>query len=282
MSSSFTLLRGHLGLTSRSIRQIGTKIERPRKTFGRPDEAAKGPPKGTGYFLLIIPISTFGLGVWQVQRRAWKEDLLAELDHKTNQEPVRLPDTLEELDELEYCRVKCTGTYDHSRESLLGPRSNLASISTSGGLFGSQDSTGWHVITPFKLSDRNAEILVNRGWVPRQYASSKVKGQGQVQGEVEVTGVIRMTETRKQFQPKSASDLEGRKFTSRDIPEIAMRLGTSPVFIDADAKTSTLHGGPLGGQTRINLPNDHFSYLVTWFSLSGATFWMWLKKFKYL
>ena len=118
---------------------------------------------------------------------------------------------------MEYCRVRCRGTFDHSREALLGPRSNLAAVQSGGGLFGSQDSSGWHVVTPFKLADREAEILVNRGWVPKQYANSPVRGQGQVQGEVEVTGIVRRTEQRQQFQPKSPNlgEEAARKFSSR-------------------------------------------------------------------
>ncbi len=44
---------------------------------------------------------------------------------------------------------------------------------------------------------------------------------------------------------------------------MASRLGTLPVFLDADS-TSTIPGGPLGGQTKVTLRNDHLSYMFTW------------------
>ena len=39
--------------------------------------------------------------------------------------------------------------------------------------------------------------------------------------------------------------------------------GTEPVFLDAKAET-TVPGGPVGGQTRVSLRNEHLSYVMTW------------------
>ena len=49
----------------------------------------------------------------------------------------------------------------------------------------------------------------------------------------------------------------------RDIPEMAQTLHTLPIFLDADAN-STVPGGPIGGQTKVSLRNDHLSYMFTW------------------
>lgn len=53
--------------------------------------------------------------------------------------------------------------------------------------------------------------------------------------------------------------------------------GTEPVFLDATAN-STIPGGPIGGQTRVSLRNEHLSYIITWFSLSAFTSWLWYTK----
>lgn len=61
-------------------------------------------------------------------------------------------------------------------------------------------------------------------------------------------------------------------------------LGTDPVFLDADHSLfnkrinlkcylttidnlteSTIPGGPIGGQTRVTLRNEHLSYIITWY-----------------
>ncbi|PIO37835.1 hypothetical protein AB205_0103900 [Aquarana catesbeiana] len=42
---------------------------------------------------------------------------------------------------------------------------------------------------------------------------------------------------------------------------------------------NTVPGGPIGGQTRVTLRNEHMQYIVTWYGLCAATTFMWFKKF---
>lgn len=39
----------------------------------------------------LIPVLTFALGTWQVQRLKWKVDLIDNLSEKLQQEPIPLP-----------------------------------------------------------------------------------------------------------------------------------------------------------------------------------------------
>lgn len=55
------------------------------------------------------------------------------------------------------------------------------------------------------------------------------------------------------------------------------QTGSDPIFLDATVDSS-VDGGPLGGQTRVTLRNEHMSYIVTWFSLSGLTSLMWYRQ----
>lgn len=86
-----------------------------------------------------VPITTCALGVWQFRRRHWKLGLIETLEKRTSAEPL----TLDELcvlkntflrmplpfrlsldaDEREYRTIEVTGTFDHTREILLTPRS---------------------------------------------------------------------------------------------------------------------------------------------------------------
>jgi len=54
--------------------------------------------------------------------------------------------------------------------------------------------------------------------------------------------------------------------------------GAAPVFLDAVYDAQAAKNGPIGGQTRVTLRNDHLSYLVTWFSLSAATSFLWYRQ----
>lgn len=71
------------------------------------------------------------------------------------------------------------------------------------------------------------------------------------------------------------------KYLSRDVYALAKRLDTDPIFVDA-SEESSVKGGPIGGQTRVKLRNDHLSYMITWYTLSAATLLGWLRMFKYI
>lgn len=64
----------------------------------------------------------------------------------------------------------------------------------------------------------------------------------------------------------------------RDLEKMAARAGALPISLDA-TQDFDVPGGPIGGQTRITLRNEHMSYILTWFTLGGATSYMWYTKF---
>merc|ERR1712142_405700 len=117
----------------------------------------------SGLIFLVFPIGTFCLGTWQVQRREWKLGLIADLEEKTQSTPMPFPTDLNELEDLEYRKVKLCGTFDHSREIFMGPRPLMVSgdIQQEGSGLISTGQSGYLVITPFKLADRDLTILVN-------------------------------------------------------------------------------------------------------------------------
>lgn len=95
---------------------------------------------------------------------------------------------------------------------------------------------------------------------------------GQVEGLTELVGVVRLNEKRPQFSPEH----KGEHYLYRDLDRMCLATGAEPIFLDARQET-TISGGPIGGQTRVTLRNDHLSYLITWFTLSGFTALMWYK-----
>lgn len=229
-----------------------------------------------GIFLLIVPIGTFCLGTWQVQRRQWKLNLIAELDEKTKTSTIPFPENLDELEDLEYRRVKLTGTFDHSREIFLGPRPLMVAgdVNQAGSGLISSGQSGFLVITPFKMADRDLTVLVNRGWVPRKQKNPDSRVESQVEGLVEVEAVVRKTEKRAPFMPENKKG--ALVFLYRDVPTMSQILNTAPIFLDA---VDTVPGGPQGGQTRVTMRNEHLSYLMTWYSLSLATTYLWYRRF---
>lgn len=238
--------------------------ENSKEDFPKPNRFAS-------IILLAVPVVTFGLGIWQLKRREQKLTLIDYLEKRTSSEPVELPSELQDFEtfvkENEYRPFKVRGHFIHSKESLLTMRHDLT---------GQSHLPGGFVITPFVVS-KNPKmiILVNRGYVPYTHFSPTSRQKAQLDNEVELVGLLRSNEPLNTFTPVNKPPFE---WHYRDVDQMSKELGTVPVFLDA-AKSTTIPGGPLGGQTAIQLRNDHLTYLITWFTLSALTSILWWKRF---
>lgn len=213
-----------------------------------------------------------------MRRRQWKLRLIAELEARIRAEPVPLPADPLEVQRLEYRPVRVRGRFDHARELHMMPRTRLdpAREAREAGRLSSSAESGAYVVTPFYCTELGVTILVNRGFVPKARVNPETRLEGQVQGELELVGAVRLTETRKPFVPENLP--ERNQWYYRDVAAMAQLLGTEPIFIDADYR-STVPGGPIGGQTRVSLRNEHLQYILTWYGLCGATSYLWCQKF---
>ncbi|XP_063392850.1 surfeit locus protein 1 [Cydia fagiglandana] len=239
----------------------------------------KQPVEVVKWVLLVIPVSSFGLGCWQVYRLQWKLELIDILQAKSNSTPVPMPTDFSALEKMEYKPVKVKGEFLHDKEILIGPR---ALIDNEHQRFGSlvsdpKKNQGWLVVTPFKLSDTGEVILVNRGWIHQSMRPKDKREPSMIKGEVELTGVVRLTEKRAPFMPKN--NPEKGSWFSRDLDAMSEHLGCAPVWLDARGIPDPLEGWPIPNQTRVTLRNEHMSYLVTWYLLSAFTAVMWHRFF---
>ncbi|XP_029467011.1 surfeit locus protein 1 isoform X2 [Rhinatrema bivittatum] len=230
------------------------------------------------WFLLLIPLTTFGLGTWQVQRRKWKLKLIADLEARVTADPVPLTSDPMELAALEYRPVTIRGYFDHSKELYIVPRTLVdpEREARDAGRLTSSIESGANIITPFYCTDLGITILVNRGFVPRKKMNPDRRKKGQSTDELDLTGIVRLSETRKPFVPEN--DIARNRWHYRDLEVMARVTGAEPIFVDADLK-STIPGGPIGGQTRVTLRNEHMQYIITWYGLCAATSYLWCRKF---
>jgi surfeit locus 1 family protein len=90
-----------------------------------------------------------------------------------------------------------------------------------------------------------------------------------------VTGLLRMSEPSGFLRH---NDPARNSWYTRDVPAIAAARGltqVAPYFIDLDASAavpgSSAHTWPEGGTTVINFPNNHLSYLITWYLMALLT-----------
>lgn len=196
------------------------------------------------------------LGVWQVQRLAWKQELIRQVDARIHAAPVAAPapDQTIARQADQYRRVVVSGLFDHQHEALVKAVTDLG--------------PGYWVMTPL-MTDRGFTVLINRGFVPSERQKPADRAAGQVEGETTVVGLLRLTEADGGFL--RANDPAGDRWFSRDVAGIAKARGLSgpvaPYFIDADA-TPNPGGWPRGGLTVVRFANSHLIYALTWFGLA--------------
>lgn len=237
----------------------------------------------TKYLLLSFPLASFGLGVWQIQRRQWKLRFIEDLNRRLDADPIDLQSIkdLKELQQLEYQRVKVRGHFDFDgRQIYLKPRGLIVNDEAiSRGRNAHQSSTGSNVITPYTLDNSNLRILVNRGWLPlktKDHGESIEAIYGSKDKTIDMLGILRLSDKRYTYgmRNKETSD----EWQIRDVESLAKALGTAPIFLDADQKL-TPKVGPIGGQTQITVRNEHVSYIITWFGLSLCTLLFWYSRY---
>jgi surfeit locus 1 family protein len=208
-----------------------------------------------GPTLFLIPALALmtGLGVWQLQRLDEKLALLASIAAGLNAPPVPLAQVLAGRAPVEWRRVQVHGRFDHGKEAYFFGRDLKGAV-------------GVHVITPL-AQDNGETVLIDRGFVPEDRRDPTTRAEGQTGGDAAVSGILRLSQQGGAFTPPP--DLTKKLFFVRDVPAIAAAVGVAvpPILIEADA-TPNPGGWPLGGQTNIDIPNNHLAYALTWFGLA--------------
>ncbi|WP_249138252.1 SURF1 family protein [Phenylobacterium montanum] len=194
------------------------------------------------------------LGAWQLQRLAWKLDLIARVAARTEAAPAPppSPETWSGVTAKrdEYRHVRIAGTFDDRRQTLVQAVTALG--------------PGYWVMTPLATAD-GYTVLVNRGFVP---GPEQAPASAQPHPAA-VTGLLRISEPHGGFLRANAP-AAGRWY-SRDVAAIGQARGLrglAPYFIDADA-TPNPGGWPRGGLTVVRFRNPHLAYAMTWFSLAA-------------
>ncbi|MGO4259030.1 SURF1 family protein [Lysobacter sp. TAB13] len=214
--------------------------------------------------LSLVFIAAFlgliALGAWQVQRRAWKLDLIQRVEARVHAPagaapgPAEWPTVSAARDE--YRHVRLQGRYLPAHDTLTQAVTELG--------------PGFWLLTPFRTQDGDI-VLVNRGFVPnaREAAASPPPT------DTQITGLLRLSEPGGGFLRDNAP-AQGRWY-SRDVQAIAAARGLRPVapyFIDADRAAPLPRdpgvepAWPVGGLTVIKFPNNHLQYALTWFALA--------------
>lgn len=196
-----------------------------------------------------------GLGVWQLERRVWKLDLIQRVEQRVHAPaaPAPGPSQWPEINDRDsYRHIEVSGHFRADRDTLVKAVTERGS--------------GYWVMSPFQTDD-SFTVLINRGFVPDSAAKDSWK-ISEVAAQTALTGLLRMTEPGGGFLRRN--DPAADRWYSRDVAAIAVAgsLGiTAPYFIDRDAGANA-QDLPIGGLTVLRFPNNHFVYAFTWFSLA--------------
>ncbi len=228
-------------------------------------KAAKARPPWISLLIpaILVFIVLIGLGTWQIQRKAWKEGLIAALDAQLAAPPIALPPPASwpKLDRSkdEYRRVTFSATFDNSKEALL-----FAAPSTF-----RPDITdpGYWVFAPARLADGEI-VMVNRGFVPDGRQDPKSRPQGQISGPIDITGSMRWPEARHWFTP--ADEPAKNLWFAADPQAMAAAKGlgaVAPFYVEQESPVPP-GGLPKPGKLMVTLPDNHLQYALTWYGLA--------------
>jgi len=216
-------------------------------------------------FTVVGVAFLIGLGIWQLDRKIWKENLIATVTTRISRAPEDLPPRanwprlLQEGNE--YRRVVFPAEFLDGQEAL---------VYTAGSPFRPDvKGPGYWVFAPAQLAGGSI-VLVNRGFVPADRKDPTTRAEAKTRSTVDILGVMRWPESRGLFTP--ADDPKSNVWYLRDPKAMAAEkkwATAAPFYIDQESPVPP-GGIPLPGKLSVELTDNHLQYAITWFGLALA------------
>lgn len=204
---------------------------------------------------LILPLlfGLFGvgvlasLGVWQLERLQWKEDVLAAIEARIGDAPVALP-ARPAVETDRYLPVTLVGRT--TGEALY------ALVSTK------RRGAGYRLISGFETAE-GRRVLLDEGFLP---VAGVDTGVAPPSVQLSVVGNLHWPDEVDGFTPEP--DIEAGLVFARDVPVLAEALGTEPLLIVAREVSGADPRATPMPVTTAGIPNNHLGYAVQWFGLA--------------
>ena len=214
-------------------------------------------PSVVGLLLLALLIS---LGFWQLDRAAQKRALLQAYDDRPTDASIRVDEQFALGPGWRYRRAQIIGSYDHAHQFLLDNRVL-------------QGRVGYHVLTPLRLAQGDAVVLVNRGWVAQGAtradlpplpapADAELSIEGLIDFPSDKVFVLGEGEDRDPGWPKVLQQIR----LDLQAQQLGVRLLPMVLLLDKDQP-----GGFVREWNPVVVgPERHVGYAVQWFALAAA------------
>lgn len=203
------------------------------------------------------------LGYWQVERMAWKQQILERLEHVYAQDAAVYALADKDFSEV----VTKENLYVFKRGFISGHFINEKTILISPKVF--KGKVGAHVITPFEIENGRQIILVNRGWIPQEGQQMLKEAGLESGGRVKIEGMVRSAPERNVYTPQNVP--EKGQWYFLDVAQIAQYMGLQNVFshiLVLEGIEGVKSEYPIVEGARLEISNNHAQYAVFWFSMA--------------
>ncbi len=195
---------------------------------------------------LIVLAVLVSLGIWQVNRLAWKQGVIADIEARIGAAPVELPAVPDPVADR-YLPVRLSGKLTGEGVRVL--------VSTR------DAGAGYRIIQVLTTGD-GRRVLVDLG-----FQSVESHSELGLEGPLSVTGNLHWPDEVDRWTP--APEPENLLYFARDVPVLAQKLRTEPLLVVARATTPPIGAiRPLPISTAA-IPNRHLEYVITWFSFAA-------------
>lgn len=208
------------------------------------------PPLLASILALIGIAILCGLGTWQLQRLAWKNDIISKLNTAYASKDAPAIESLA-INEDDFIYASAEGIFLADKALLIGPKTH-------------DNKIGHDLIVPLKLKD--STLLVNMGWTDGALETLPIH---HVNGKhVRVEGLARKSSWNA-FTP--ANNPATNEWYKPDITEIAAVRNLEnplPVFLYAE-RASYKFDASFPNNERWHPNNNHLQYAAFWFTMAG-------------
>lgn len=218
-----------------------------------------------GVFAAAALAVLLGLGAWQLERKVWKENLIATLAERAAAAPLPLPPRAQwpslTPGSDEFRRVRAYVQIDPGREARV--------YSGGAGLRDDVKAPGYFAFAPARLRD-GSTVVVNRGHVENPNPDASLKPIAVPDNALDVVGVLRWPEAAGWFVTPYSERQE--LWFVRDHRAMAARYGwgeVAPFYVEMEGPAPP-GGLPRPGKLTVKLRNDHLGYALTWFGLAAV------------
>ncbi|MCB9960014.1 MAG: SURF1 family protein [Rhodospirillaceae bacterium] len=207
-------------------------------------------------FMALVIAGTAGLGVWQLERRAWKHALIARIEERMTAAPAALPPHIDDADAWDHRPALAEGVLVLANAVRVIPRVRAGAV-------------GAHVVAPL-VREGGSDVLVVLGWVPQDWQIPEGATAGAAEGmAVSVAGIAQLPDPPGLFTPDNVPTAGQWYFVDTAAMAAAMGLDdAAPVILVATTPVLAADGPPFPEPPGLELTDNHLQYALTWFGLA--------------